>query len=172
MLQTEGRSVSGTHCAQGGRESYLFAESFEALVIYVSPDLLHVIPVCDDAMFEGVPDLEQPSEFCRRLLSNEDFPFQCSGKYTQMLWPPYERGKVAFWYIVSCEASSDGAGPVVEHNGRVVKRVCHCGNKFWGYRGDVWLNVFRMAGGPAVQDGVARMSLEGRSLRASNRLAV
>lgn len=90
-------------------------------------------------MLERVSDLEQPSQLCRRLLPNKDFALQCSGQYAEVLWPPYKGREVAFWYVISSEAGSDGAGPIVEHNGRVVERVCHGAGRVWVYRGDAEL---------------------------------
>jgi len=130
--------------------AYFFTKGFEAFIVNVAPDLLHIIPVCDDSMLERVSDLEQPSQLRRRLLPNKDLALQCSSQYAEVLWPPYKGGEVAFWYVVSSEAGSNGAGPIVEHNGRVVERVCHGASKVWVCRRDVELDWPDTSGGKVL----------------------
>lgn len=39
--------------------TYLFTQCFELIRVYVLPYLLHIIPVGDDAMLEGISDLQE-----------------------------------------------------------------------------------------------------------------
>lgn len=40
--------------------AYVFADRFQAFCIHVLPYPLHVIPVCDDTVFERIVYLEKP----------------------------------------------------------------------------------------------------------------
>lgn len=107
------------------RNTHLFAEGLEPLSVHVLPDLLHVIPVRDDAVLKRVPDLQQTPELRRRLLPDKDLALERAGQDTQVLGTADERGEVALWQVVAREAGADGAGAIVQDDGRVVQRVRH-----------------------------------------------
>lgn len=54
--------------------AYLFAECFQLFSVDVVPYQLHIVPVRDDAMFEGIFYLQQPSQLLCPL-SNEGVAF-------------------------------------------------------------------------------------------------
>lgn len=56
---------------------YLFTERLELFSVDVVPYQLHIIPICDDAMLQGVLDLQQSSQLLCSF-SNECVAFQRS----------------------------------------------------------------------------------------------
>lgn len=106
-------------------QSHLLTQRLQPLVVDVSPDLLHVVPVRDNAVLQGVPNLQQAPELCCRLLPNEHLALQRACEDSEMLGPSHEGREVAFWQVVASEAGSYRAGPIVQHYWRVVQGVCH-----------------------------------------------
>lgn len=119
-------SLSPWCIALGAGATHILAHSLQLLRVDVLPYPLHIVPVCDYAVLQRVVNLEQaPVLLCLR--PNEDVALQRAGHGPHMFWPPYKRWEEAFWYVLSCETSSDGAAAVVQHNGRIVKPGAHCG---------------------------------------------
>ena len=65
--------------AQEGRVVYLFTERLETLVVDIGPYLLHIIPICDDTVLQGVSDLEQAAQLGGGSLAYEDLSLQGTG---------------------------------------------------------------------------------------------
>lgn len=106
-------------------QPHLLTQRLQTLIVHISPDLLHVVPVRDNAVLQGVPDLQQPPELRRGLLPDEDLTLQCASEYSEVLGPSHEGREVAFWQVVASEAGSYRAGPVVQDYGRVVQGFGH-----------------------------------------------
>lgn len=111
---------AGVEGGFGEQDGMFFAHGLEALAVDVLPDLLHVVPVGDDAVLERVADLQQTAQLGGGFLADEDLPFEGAGQDAQMLGPADEGGEVALGQIVTGESCPYGPRPVVEHDGRVV----------------------------------------------------
>src|ERR1700712_5270965 len=65
--------VHGVNCVLFG--TYIFAQCFQPFCINVLPYPLHVIPVCDNPMLQGVVYFEEPPNFALCASSDEYVSF-------------------------------------------------------------------------------------------------
>lgn len=66
----------------------LFAHGLELFVVNVGPDLLHIVEVCNDAVFHGIFESQEASEvLC--LSTDEGVSFDGSGHGSGVLWAAY-----------------------------------------------------------------------------------
>lgn len=99
--------------------THIFADSLQAFRVDILPYPLHVIPVCDDAVLQGIIDLEQPP-ILLRLRSDEQIPLQCACHCPYMFRTANVGREEAFGYVFACESGSDGATAVVDDYGGIV----------------------------------------------------
>lgn len=76
-------------------------------------------------MLERVVDLQQASQLLGAR-AHEDVAFERSGQDARVLGAADEGGEVQGGGVGAGEACAQGAGAVVDHEGRVVQGVGHC----------------------------------------------
>ena len=82
----------------------------------VMPNLLHVVPVGDDTVLNGVLELEDAS-LGLGLVSHVDLLLAHAGHYSVVLGPPNNRGEDGPRRVVSGEPGLAHAGAVINHKG-------------------------------------------------------
>jgi hypothetical protein len=102
----------------------LFTQCLELFGVDVLPDLLHVVPVGDDAVFQRVADLEQTAQLLG-FLTDKDVSFESAGQDAQVLGTTDVGWEITFGRVFASETRSDGAAAIVQHNRGVVECICH-----------------------------------------------
>lgn len=91
-----------------GWDDYLFGHGVEAVGKDMLPDALHVRPVGDNAMLQGVFEPQQASVLLHPG-PDKAVAFQCAGHDTRVFWSANASTKEALWLIFTGKAGLDGA---------------------------------------------------------------
>jgi len=83
----------------------------------VMPDLLHIIPVNNDAVFNGLLNL-QNAAFALCLLTNVDLALVETNHDAGDLWAADHSAENCTGCVVTCETRLTGSRSVVDHDSR------------------------------------------------------
>jgi len=72
-----------TPCQSVAGNPYLLRQSLQLLRVNITPNLLHIVPIGDNPMFQRIPYLQQSSQFLR-LCPDEDIPIDCPRHNTRV----------------------------------------------------------------------------------------
>merc|ERR1712061_427833 len=120
-LLTVGLGVQGSFSEEGGG---LFGGHTELIVEGVVPDLLHVIPVGDDAMFDGVLQGEDTT-LALGFITNICVLLTHADHHTLVAGAADDGGEDGTRGVVAGEASLDHAGAIVAHERYRILVVTH-----------------------------------------------
>merc|ERR1719391_1939654 len=106
----------GVEGGLGKKDGLLLWGNTEFIVEGVMPDLLHVIPVCDDSVLNGVFQGEDTS-LGLSLISNIGILLSHTNHDTLVSWSSNNGREDSSWSIVSGESSFAHAGAIVNNEG-------------------------------------------------------
>mmetsp|Transcript_2376 Transcript_2376/g.2943 ORF Transcript_2376/g.2943 Transcript_2376/m.2943 type:complete len:289 (-) Transcript_2376:36-902(-) len=112
----------------GQQDWMLFWSHTQLIVEGMMPNLLHIIPICDDAMLNGILQ-GQHTSLALRLVSNIAVLLVHANHDSGHFWSANDRWENCSWSIITCKAGLAHSASVVHHKRRnfLVTHGCKIG---------------------------------------------